>query len=131
MRLAALTLVAVLAVPAVSSASRQGPRGDALGTVAPGVVDGATGKQLADAGAVVLDVRTPEEFAQGHVPGAKNIPYDQVAKRAAEIGPPSTPVVVYCKSGRRSALAIEDLSKLGYSKLWNAGGYADWPKGGQ
>jgi phage shock protein E len=128
MSFAALSLAAALLVPlagvAAPPASADGP----LSSIAPGAVDGATGKRLADAGAVVVDVRTPAEFAAGHVPGARNIPVDQVAKRAAELGPPSTPIVLYCKSGRRSGAAIETLSKLGYSLLWNAGGYDGWPK---
>lgn len=128
MRVATWMLAAALLVPVPASASRPGPTPTALTTVAPGVVDGATGKRLADAGALVLDVRTAEEFAQGHVPQARNIPHDQVARRAAELGPPSTPIVVYCKSGKRSAAAIEALSKLGYQQLWNAGGYDGWPK---
>jgi rhodanese-related sulfurtransferase len=120
----ALLLLALLApFPAVAAA---GP--GALASVSPGPVDGATGQRLAEAGALVLDVRSPEEFAQGHVPGAKNIPHDQVARRAAELGPTSTPIVVYCRSGRRSAAAIETLKELGYERLWNAGGYAGWGK---
>jgi phage shock protein E len=116
-----LALLAPLHAPAAADAG-------ALTRVAPGPVDGATGKRLAEAGALVLDVRSPEEFAQGHVPGAKNIPHDQVARRAAELGPTSTPIVLYCKSGRRSAAAIEALRGLGYERLWNAGGYAGWGK---
>jgi rhodanese-related sulfurtransferase len=128
MRLAALSLAAALLAPIPALAAPPPAGQSALATVAPGVVDGATGKRLADAGAVVLDVRTPAEFAAGHVPGARNIPVDEVERRAAELGPISTPIVVYCKSGRRSAAAIEALSRLGYSRLWNAGGYEGWPR---
>lgn len=85
----------------------------------PGVVDGKTARALVEAGAVVVDVRTPQEFAAGHVPGAKNIPFDQISARAAEIGGPETPVVVYCKTGRRSGIAAEALKGLGYEKLWD------------
>ena len=120
---AVLVLALLAPFPALAAAEP-----GALASISPGPVDGATGKRLAEAGALVLDVRSPEEFAQGHVPGAKNIPHDQVARRAAELGPPSTPIVVYCKSGRRSAAAIEALKGLGYDRLWNAGGYAGWGK---
>lgn len=65
---------------------------------------------------VVLDVRAPEEFVTGHVPGAVNIPYDQVAARLAEV-PKDKDVVLYCRSGRRAALAAEVLAANGYSRL--------------
>ncbi len=65
---------------------------------------------------LVLDVRSTEEFAQGHVPGAVNIPHDQVASRLAEV-PKDKDVVLYCRSGRRTALAAEVLSANGYTRL--------------
>ena len=64
----------------------------------------------------VLDVRAPEEFVTGHVPGAVNIPYDQVATRVAEI-PKDKDVVLYCRSGRRAAMAAEVLAAQGYTRL--------------
>lgn len=64
----------------------------------------------------VLDVRAPEEFVTGHVPGAANIPYDQVAARLAEV-PKDKDVVLYCRSGRRAALAAEVLAANGYTRL--------------
>ena len=64
----------------------------------------------------VLDVRTPEEYAAGHVPGAVNVPYDQVASHLAEI-PKDKDVVLYCRSGRRTGLAAEVLEANGYTKL--------------
>src|SRR5512136_1446190 len=82
------------------------PAAPEAATPRPGKVDGATAKALAAAGARVVDVRTPEEYASGHVPGAINIPYDQLPRRAAEIGPPTTKVVLYCRSGRRSGVAF-------------------------
>ena len=70
---------------------------------------------------LLLDVRTPEEFAAGHIAGAVNIPYDQVATHLAEI-PKDEEVVLYCKSGRRAGLAAETLSSNGYSKLGHLDG---------
>ena len=64
----------------------------------------------------VLDVRAPEEFVTGHVPGAVNIPYDQVAARLAEV-PKDKEVVLYCRSGRRAGMAAEVLAANGYSRL--------------
>jgi rhodanese-related sulfurtransferase len=64
----------------------------------------------------VLDVRTSEEFVGGHVPGAVNIPHEQVAARLAEV-PKDKDVVLYCRSGRRAAMAAEVLAANGYSRL--------------
>jgi rhodanese-related sulfurtransferase len=78
----------------------------------------------------VLDVRTPEEFASGHVPGAVNIPYDQVAARLAEI-PKDKEVVLYCRSGRRAGLAAAELEKAGYEDLQlMQGDMPAWEKAG-
>ena len=103
------------------------PASAASGAVQPGLVDGATAKVLVADGAKVVDVRTPQEFASGHVPGAINIPYEEIARRAAEIGPASTPVVLYCRTGRRSGIAAEALQKAGYSKLYDFKSVTAWP----
>jgi rhodanese-related sulfurtransferase len=81
---------------------------------------------------LVLDVRTPQEYAEGHVPGAVNVPYDQLASRLAEI-PKDKDVVLYCKSGRRAGIAADVLAANGYTRLshlegdmpaWAAKGHA-------
>lgn len=78
----------------------------------------------------VLDVRSPEEFASGHVPGAVNIPYDQVASRLAEI-PKDKELVLYCRSGRRAGLAAAELEKAGYEDLkLMQGDMPGWEKAG-
>lgn len=75
-------------------------------------------------GAKLIDVRTPEEFASGHLKGAVNIPYDQISSRLAEVGnDKGQPVVVYCRSGKRSAKAKDTLEGLGYNRVVNGGGY--------
>ena len=94
-----------------------------------GVVDGPAARALAKAGAVVVDVRTPQEFAAGHVPGAKNIPYDEVRARAGEIGGPDTPVLLYCRTGRRSSIASQALKDQGFEKLWDLQVYERWSEG--
>ncbi len=77
---------------------------------------------------VVMDVRTPEEFAAGHIGGAKLLPFDAVDTASAAKAVPSktTPVVVYCRSGRRSALAAQTLKGLGYSRVYDLGGLGNW-----
>jgi rhodanese-related sulfurtransferase len=64
----------------------------------------------------VLDVRSPEEFAAGHVPGAVNVPYDQIASRLVDV-PKDKDVVLYCRSGRRAGIAAEVLQANGYTRL--------------
>lgn len=103
-----LALVAVL-VAAVAVAGDPAP--------APVTADQVYERQQQqDASLFVLDVRAPEEYAAGHVPGAVNIPLDQVADRLAEV-PKDKDVVLYCRSGRRSALAGEVLTGNGYTRL--------------
>lgn len=78
-------------------------------------------------GAVVLDVRTPEEHAAGHVKGAYNIPFDALDARAAEVASlvkdKDGAVVVYCAAGARAGLAKLTLERQGYTHVQNAGGY--------
>ena len=82
-------------------------------------------------GALLLDVRSKAEFADGHVDGAQNIPHDEVqaeltAVEALVEGDKHAPIVVYCRSGRRSAIAKEILKKHGYTRVTNLGGISDW-----
>jgi phage shock protein E len=79
----------------------------------------------------ILDVRTPQEYAEGHVPGAVNVPHDQIASRLAEV-PKDKDVVVYCRSGRRSALATDVLATHGYSRVFRLeGDMQAWLAGGR
>ena len=73
---------------------------------------------------VIVDVRSPEEFAAGHIEGAINVPLEQVSQGVPSIkgvGKDST-ILLYCRSGRRSGIAAETLTKLGYSHVLNGGG---------
>jgi phage shock protein E len=80
---------------------------------------------------LVLDVRNPAEYAEGHVPGAINIPYDQVASRLGEI-PKDDEIVLYCHSGRRAGLAAETLAANGYTKLAHLeGDMRGWQQAGR
>jgi rhodanese-related sulfurtransferase len=74
-------------------------------------------KPWLDRGAVVIDVRSPAEFAGGHVDGARNIPVDEVGLRLHDIGTTDVPVIVYCASGMRSRRAAGILEKAGYDVL--------------
>lgn len=71
-------------------------------------------RQLVEQGALLLDVRTEQEFCQGHVLRALNIPVQELPQRLNEVGPTTRPVVVYCRSGGRSAAATQLLRQVGY-----------------
>jgi len=72
---------------------------------------------------LILDVRSPEEYAEGHVPGAINIPHDQLNSRLAEISShKNKEVVLYCRSGKRAGIAADILQSAGFSKLLHLDG---------
>lgn len=75
--------------------------------------------------ATIVDVRTPEEFASGHVAGSVNIPLDQVPSRVDEFRDMSKPLVVCCLSGGRSGQAMGFLQQSGVDDVYNGGGWAD------
>ena len=77
-----------------------------------------------DAGALVVDVRTAEEFAQGHLANAINIPFEQITTAFADKSiAKDRSVVLYCRSGRRSGIANDALISAGYSNTYNGGGF--------
>ena len=87
-------------------------------------------KVLMDSGEshIILDVRTQEEYDQGHIPGAIVIPDTQIKARAEEmLTDKDQLILVYCRSGRRSKLAAEILAELGYTNIKECGGIIDWP----
>ena len=98
--------------PAVSSATAS----DAASAVAP--------KQV-----LLIDVRSPEEFATGHLDGAINIPHEQIAEQIARFTKDkNAEIQLYCRSGRRSGVALETLQGMGYKNLNNLGAYDDLKK---
>lgn len=79
-------------------------------------------------GYIILDARTQEEYDGSHIPGAILIPYDQITEKAERVLTDKNQLIlVYCRSGRRSKLAAEDLVKLGYTNIKEFGGIIDWP----
>ncbi len=77
-------------------------------------------------GAALLDVRTPAEFAGGHVDGAKNIPVQELEKRVKEAGDPKAGAVVYCAAGMRAASAEQILRKHGFTDVLNLVNMSNW-----
>ena len=87
-------------------------------------------KEIMDSqeGYIILDTRAQDEYEEGHIPGAILIPHDEVLEKAERVLTDKNQLIlVYCRSGRRSKLAAEDLVKLGYTNIKEFGGIIDWP----
>ena len=76
--------------------------------------------------AVLIDVRTPEEYEEGHVPGSINIPLQQIEKTKDVVQSKCRSIYVYCRSGARSRQAAADLRQMGYANVVNLGGIIDY-----
>lgn len=122
-----LAVVGVVLVLACTSQEEQ-PQQTYEPAAAPGAVESQTAPASAESqiaaaagdSVLYLDVRTPEEYRTGHVEGAVLLPYDQMEQRWQELAEwRDRPVVVYCRSGRRSGIAIDVLRANGFSNLTN------------
>ena len=92
-------------------------------------ISGAEAKALMDSesGYIIIDARTQEEYDEGHIPGAILIPEYEIVDRAEDELPDKNQLIlVYCRSGRRSKIAAEELVKLGYTNVKEFGGIIDW-----
>lgn len=78
------------------------------------------------AGAVLLDVRTPEEYSEGHIPESKNVPLQTLDNVRSVVENKDTELFVYCYSGARSRQAAAALGQMGYTKVNNIGGIASY-----
>ncbi len=80
---------------------------------------------------VVIDVRTPEEYANSHIEGAYSIPLDTLmqSEELKLLQENDTPVLLYCRSGRRSGIAMHNMAKAGYKNVFNMGGIITWEYG--
>lgn len=91
-----------------------------------GDVSSAEARQLVQAGARLVDVRTPSEFAAGHIPGAANIPVQDLGARMKELQPKDAAIVVYCRSGNRSGTAARMLKSAGFAVVHDLGPMSRW-----
>lgn len=90
-------------------------------------MDEAVAMMAEESGYIILDVRTPEEFAEKHIPNAINIPNETIGTDEISALPDKDQLImVYCRSGRRSKKAAEKLVKLGYTNIVEFGGIIDW-----
>jgi rhodanese-related sulfurtransferase len=79
-------------------------------------------------GYAILDTRTQSEYDEKHIPGAILIPHDEILEKAETVLTDKNQLIlVYCRSGRRSKLAADDLVALGYTNVMEFGGIIDWP----
>ncbi len=79
-------------------------------------------------GVVLLDVRTQEEYQAGYIEGALLLPYDEIAQTIDKFAiDKDDTIIVYCRTGRRSAIAAEELIGMGYTSVYDMGGIYDWP----
>lgn len=114
MRLLRYTVFAVLLAACSAGASSSVTR-----------VDGPQAQQLVSKGALLLDVRTPQEYSRGHIENARNIPVDVLEGRLGDLDK-NQPVVVYCQSGKRSARAASMLKAAGFTQVSDLGGMSNW-----
>jgi len=91
-------------------------------------MDEAIAMMEEESGYIILDVRTPEEFADKHIPGARNIPNEAIGtEELPELPDKDQLILVYCRSGNRSKQASGKLAALGYTNIVEFGGINDWP----
>ena len=114
----------ILSIMLLSSCSAPGGSANSYRQIS---MDEAVEMMKKESGYIILDVRRPDEYDEGHIPGAINVPNEEIG--TAEI--PELPdkaqlILVYCRSGRRSKEASEKLVKLGYTNVVEFGGILDW-----
>jgi rhodanese-related sulfurtransferase len=77
---------------------------------------------------ILLDVRSPDEFAEGYIEGAKLLPVNELPQRAAsELPDKDALIMIYCHSGGRAGVAAKQLERMGYTNVFNIGGIMNWP----
>jgi rhodanese-related sulfurtransferase len=91
-----------------------------------GEVSSAKARELVKQGAALVDVRSPGEFSTGHLPGAKNIPMQELGAQLKSLVSKDHPIVLYCASGTRSAMARGVLKSQGFTQVYNLGGMGRW-----
>jgi phage shock protein E len=89
-------------------------------------VTGADARKLVGEGALLVDVRGPEEYAAGHIDGAVNVSVGDLPQRLMELGPKDKPLVLYCQHGVRATKAADILRKAGFTEVHNLGAISNW-----
>lgn len=125
-----LSVALAVSLLAACSKSSEPDRSKAVPATAPAAKDPAAARTLIAAGAIVVDVRSAEEYGSGHLPQSTNIPIGDFAARLAEVetltgGDKTKPIVVHCAAGGRAARAKQQLDAAGYTTVVNGGGLDD------
>lgn len=120
--------IAALAVYFIYSAGKNKPADSGVGGVLK-KISAEEAKKMIDAGGVtIVDVRRRDEFDAGHISGAVLVPVESITSQAPSALPDKNAVLlIYCRSGNRSATAAQRLHKLGYTNVYDFGGIIDWP----
>ena len=139
-KLLPLLLAAVLLLAGCTSTAGSAGTGSSTPASASGSSNAATYQKITpeeaqqmlqdQPDAILLDVRTQEEYDTQHIEGATLLTDSDIASRAADVLPDKDAVIlVYCRSGRRSAASSQQLAELGYTNVYDFGGIIDWPYG--
>lgn len=135
-KLKGLIVIMIICLTALGFASCKEGNSESENTLPPETVNeyeqitAEKAKELMDSetGYVIIDARTEEEYADGHIEGAILIPEYEIAQRAeSELPDKNRLILVYCRSGRRSKIASKALADLGYTNVKEFGGIIDWP----
>lgn len=135
-KLKGLIVIMIICLTAFGFASCKEGNSESENTLPPETVNeyeqitAEKAKELMDSetGYVIIDARTEEEYAEGHIEGAILIPEYEIAQRAeSELPDKNQLILVYCRSGRRSKIASKALADLGYTNVKEFGGIIDWP----
>ncbi len=128
--IAVIVIVALTLMVSIANCSRSETTQPPAASSVPAGKDPAAARALIAQGAVVIDVRTADEFATAHLPSATNITVAEIGEHLAEVdrlvgGDKARPIVVYCAAGSRAARAKKVLDAAGYQRVVNGGGYDD------
>lgn len=114
----------ILSMMLLSSCSATGGSANSYRQIS---MDEAVELMKKETGYIILDVRRPDEYAEGHIPGAINVPNEDIGdSEISELPDKTQLILVYCRSGRRSKEASKKLVKLGYTNIVEFGGILDW-----
>ena len=125
----AAVLLAAAAVTAFGCGQSSAATGSDGGQTAFRRVTGDEAQKMmeSETGYLIVDVRTPQEYAEGHIPHAINVPLDTIGTNPpAELPDKAQKIFVYCRSGARSMTASNKLAQMGYTNIVEMGGIKDW-----
>jgi len=117
------------AEPPVPSTNKPDAADSSSGQNLSGIITGAQAKEIIDSNdtAILLDVRNPDEYEERHIESSLNIPVSELGERLSELPDKETVIIVFCRAGRRSAMAYDILSSNGYTNVLDMQTIDNWP----